>query len=319
MSNRRVTGLWKNGGAGVLALSLFLAGCGAASENATSDSNERNDTIRVVTTIAQIAEPISVIGGDKVEVESLMGPGVDPHLYNATQGDIKKLESGDIIFYNGIHLEGNMVEIFKQIGKKKPVTAIAESIPQDKLLKDETGQLDPHVWFDIDLWKIALGSATEELKKAAPQHANLFEANKTKYFAELDTLKQESLEKLRQIPQEKRVLVTAHDAFGYFGRIQEMKVVGLQGLSTEDEIGISDIQTTINLLLEHQIPAVFVESSINQNSIKAVIEGAASAGLDIKLGGELFSDAMGDAGTPEGTYLGMYRHNVETIYQALKP
>lgn len=300
-------------------LTLLIAGCGAAQEKATSDPHVPKDTIRVVTTIAQIAEPISVIGGDKVQVESLMGPGVDPHLYKATQGDINKLEGGDIILYSGLHLEGNMAEIFEQIGKKKPVKGIAESIPEDKLLKDENGQIDPHVWFDIDLWKIALGTATEELKKAAPQHADVFEANKTKYFAELDTLRQESLEKLKQIPDEKRVLVTAHDAFGYFGRIQQMKVVGLQGLSTEDEIGISDIQSTIDMLLEYKIPAVFVESSINQNSIRAVIEGSASAGLDVKLGGELFSDAMGDAGTPEGTYLGMYRHNVETIYQALKP
>lgn len=319
MRNRLTKGTRKNWGAGVLALALFIAGCGAAPENATSDPHVPKDTIRVVTTIAQIAEPISVIGGDKVQVESLMGPGVDPHLYKATQGDIHKLESGDIILYSGLHLEGNMAEIFEQIGKKKPVKGIAESIPEDKLLKDENGQIDPHVWFDIDLWKIALGTATEEMKKAAPQHADVFEANKTKYFTELDTLKQESLEKLKQIPDEKRVLVTAHDAFGYFGRIQQMKVVGLQGLSTEDEIGISDIQSTIDMLLEYKIPAVFVESSINQNSIKAVIEGAASAGLDVKLGGELFSDAMGDAGTPEGTYLGMYRHNVETIYQALKP
>lgn len=307
--------------AGLLALTLVLSACGSdadpAAPNEAGTSSDGGKQIRVVTTIAQIAEPLSVIGGDRVIVESLMGPGVDPHLYKATQGDIQKLENSDIVFYSGLHLEGNMTQIFEQIGKSKPVAAIGESIPKEKLLTDETGQTDPHVWFDIDLWMHALGTATEELKAFSPADAEYFEANKKKYFAELEALKQESKEKMAQIPAEKRVLVTAHDAFGYFGRMYEMEVVGLQGLSTEDEIGISDIQSTIDLLLARQIPAVFVESSINQNSINAVIEGAASAGLEVKLGGELFSDAMGEAGTPEGTYIGMYRHNVKTIYQAL--
>jgi len=317
LRNRGIKASLRKFGVGVLTMSFVLAGCGSSTAPGSSEPVATKDTIHVVTTIAQIAEPVTVIGGDKVQVTSLMGPGVDPHLYKATQGDIKKLESADLVLYSGIHLEGNMTDIFTQIGKSKPVSGIAESIPKEKLLHDEQGQLDPHVWFDIDLWKIALGTATEELKKLAPQHAEYFEGNKEKYFSELDSLKSESQEKLKQIPQEKRVLVTAHDAFGYFGRLHEMKVVGLQGLSTEDEIGISDIQSTIDLLLEYKIPAVFVESSINQNSIKAVIEGAASAGLEVQLGGELFSDAMGDSGTSEGTYIGMYRHNVETIFQAL--
>jgi len=315
--NRGIKAAIQKVGVSVCALSLFLTGCGSTAAPNSTEPTETKETIRVVTTIGQIAEPVAVIGGDKVQVTSLMGPGVDPHLYNATQGDIKKLENADLVLYSGIHLEGNMIDIFGQIGKTRPVSAIAESIPKEKLLSDEDGQLDPHVWFDIDLWKIALATATEELKKLAPEHADYFEGNKEKYFSELDALKRESQEKLKQIPQEKRVLVTAHDAFGYFGRLHEMKVVGLQGLSTEDEIGISDIQSTIELLLTYKIPAVFVESSINQNSIKAVIEGAGSAGLEVKLGGELFSDAMGDAGTPEGTYIGMYLHNVETIFQAL--
>lgn len=299
----------------ILGLSVMLAGC-ASGEDKPNESSA-SGKISIVTTIAQIAEPISVIGGDKVSVQSLMGPGVDPHLYNATQGDIKKLEGGDVVFYSGLHLEGNMTEIFEQIGKSKPVLAIGDAIPKDQLLSDDAGAVDPHIWFDIHLWKQALDSAVEELKKVSPEHADLFEANKVKYFEELDALSEESKEKLSQIEKDKRVIVTAHDAFGYFGRMHEMKVVGLQGLSTEDEIGISDIDETIQTLLEYSIPAVFVESSINPNSIKAVIEGAASKGLDVKLGGELFSDAMGQEGTPEGTYIGMYRHNVDTIYKAL--
>ena len=299
----------------ILVLSMVLAGCASGEKKAEGATDDGKITI--VTTIAQIAEPISVIGGDKVSVQSLMGPGVDPHLYNATQGDIQKLEGGDIVFYSGLHLEGNMIGVFEQIGKTRPVLALGDAIPKEKLLKDEGGAIDPHIWFDIDLWKQGLSSAVDELKKYAPDHAEYFENNKVKYFEELDALSQESKAKLAKIEKDQRVIVTAHDAFGYFGRMHDMKVVGLQGLSTEDEIGISDIDDTIQTLLEYRIPAVFVESSINPNSIKAVIEGASSKGLEVKLGGELFSDAMGKEGTPEGTYIGMYRHNVDTIYKAL--
>lgn len=297
-----------------LAIAIMLAGCASNKETKGAASEGK---LNVVTTIGQIAEPISVIGGDRVSVQSLMGPGVDPHLYNATQGDIGKLEQGDVIFYSGLHLEANMLKVFEEIGKTRPVLAISESIPADQLLKDEGGAIDPHVWFDIDLWKQSLTAATEELKKAAPEDADYFEANKEAYFKKLDELKADAKSKLSQIPKEKRVLITAHDAFGYFGRMHDIEVVGLQGLSTEDEVGLSDIDDTVKLLVEYQVPAVFVESSINPASINAVIEGAKQQGLDVKIGGELYSDAMGDAGTPEGTYLGMYAHNVETIYQAL--
>lgn len=299
--------------AGLLLSLLVFAAC----SNGEKDDGNADGKINVVTTIAQIAEPISIIGGDHVAVESLMGPGVDPHLYKATQGDIKKLEGSDIVFYSGLNLEGNMTEAFTRIGSKKPVLGISESIPTEKLLTDEDGAIDPHVWFDIELWKTSLDAATEELKKFAPEYADEFDANKESYFKELDVLLAESKDKLSQIPESKRVLVTAHDAFGYFGRAYHIEVVGLQGLSTEDEIGITDIDDTIKILMEYKIPAVFVESSINQNSIKAVIEGAGKQGLDVKLGGELYSDAMGDAGTEEGTYLGMYKHNVNTIHKAL--
>lgn len=295
-----------------LGLSVLLAACSTVGGNTVD-----GDKIKIITTIGQIAEPISIIGGDRVDVESLMGAGVDPHLYNATQGDIQKLASGDVIFYSGHHLEGKMGEIFEQISKTKPVLGISEGIPEEQLLKDAAGAIDPHVWFDIDLWKQGLEAATDQLKKVSPEDATYFESNKTAYFEQLDALKAETQDKISQIPSEQRMLVTAHDAFGYFGRMVDMKVVGLQGLSTEDEIGISDIQSTIDLLVENGIPAVFVESSINKSSINAVMEGASSAGHTVKLGGELFSDAMGAEGTTEGTYIGMYRHNVEVIYHAL--
>lgn len=304
-------------GMAMLVFSIFLAGC---SDGNTQKTNADTDhkKIKVVTTIAQIAEPISVIGGEHIHVESLMGPGVDPHLYKATQGDIKKLTGSDIVLYSGLNLEGNMINAFENISKKKPVYAISETIPEEKLLYDDAGAVDPHVWFDIELWKTTLETATDALKEYAPELADDFEKNKESYFAQLDKLEEESRTKLEAIPKQKRVLVTAHDAFGYFGRTFDMEVVGLQGLSTEDEIGISDIDDTINILLQYKIPAVFVETSVNQSSIKAVIEGAKRHGLQVQLGGELFSDAMGSEETEEGTYIGMYRYNVETIQHLRK-
>lgn len=303
----------------IVALLALLGACSNASSSEgkeEGDAPSANSSIQVVTTIAQIAEPLSVIGKDRIQVNSLMGPGVDPHLYYASQGDILTLQNADIVFYNGLNLEGNMTEIFAEMGKQKPVFALGESIDEELLLVDEEGALDPHIWFDIDLWQLALEQAVEQLKQLSPDDAEYFEEQKRDYFAKLAELKQDA-EKLRSIPEERRVLVTAHDAFGYFGRMHDIEVVGLQGLSTEDEIGISDIQQIIDLLVSRQIPAVFVESTINERSIRSVIDGAAEAGLEVQLGGELFSDAMGEAGTEEGTYIGMYRHNINTIYQAL--
>ena len=291
---------------------------GACSNDSLKTSNTpHSDRIQIVTTISQIGEPIEVIGGDRVDVKSLMGPGVDPHLYKATQGDINTLQNADIILYSGLHLEGNMGEIFAKMSEIKTTVGLGESLDKEKLLMDEEGAIDPHIWFDVDLWKEALDVAVEELKKLSPDDADYFEENKQKYFSQLDELKKEAVEKISSIPEEQRVLVTAHDAFGYFGRMYDIEVIGLQGLSTEDEVGLSDIQSTVKLLIQKQVPAVFVESSINQSSIKAVIDGASKEGLEVTLGGELYSDAMGTKGTEEGTYLGMYHHNVNTIYQAL--
>lgn len=300
----------------MLAVLMVLTAC-STSEGGSESGGGDSDQLKVVTTIAQIAEPMSVIGGDRVSVESLMGPGVDPHLHQPTPGDIQKLDGADIILYSGLHLEANMLRALEELGKQKPVIAIGETIPGEQLLKDPDGAIDPHVWFDIDLWKQALEAATEELKKASAENAEYFETNKLAYFAELDQLKQEARDKIAEIPKEQRVLITAHDAFGYFGRMLDIEVVGLQGLSTEDEVGLSDIERTVELLLEHSVPAVFVETSINPASVNAVIEGAKNKGLGVTLGGELFSDAMGAAGTEEGTYLGMYRHNLDTIHKTL--
>lgn len=300
----------------VLSLFILLAACSRQAESTEDHAPDGEEKIKILTTIAQIGEPLAVIGGDRIEVESLMGPSVDPHLYNPTQSDISKVDEAEMIFYNGLNLEVNMVPVFDSIGESKPVLAIGETIPEEEILDDEEKTIDPHIWFNIDLWKMALDAAVEEMKEYAPEDADYFEENKNEYFQQLDELKEEA-DKLQAIPQEKRILVTAHDAFGYFGDVHDMEVIGLQGLSTEDEIGISDINETIEIIKEHELPAIFVESSISPEAIEAVLEGAKNEGLDVELGGELFSDAMGAPDTEEGTYIGMYRHNVKTIYEAL--
>lgn len=297
--------------------SLFVLGACNSSEGTNSPTEEAPDgPIEIVATIAQIAEPLEVIGGEHVSVKSLMGPGVDPHMYEATQSDIATLQDADLIFYSGLHLEANMLDVFANTNV--PTLAISEVIPESDLLEDEDGgATDPHVWFDPALWTVALDAAVEELKVHAPDHADEFEKNKVAYFEEVEALAQQSKESLAAIPSEQRVLVTAHDAFQYFGRANDLEVVALQGLSTESEIGLSDVQSTIDTIIEKEVPAVFVESSISDSSIRSVIDGAANAGVDVELGGELYSDAMGEAGTETGTYIGMYQHNVSTIVEAL--
>lgn len=291
----------------------ILSGCASASET------NSQKPLRVVTTTSQIGDSVQQIGGENVEVTSLMGPGVDPHTYQATQNDIQTLQNADVVFYNGLHLEGKMSEIFEQISATKPVLALGEAIPEEKLLKDPKNPdvVDPHIWFDINLWKESLDKAADELIKQLPEEENEILKNKESYFTELDILLKESNDQMESIKEQQRVLVTAHDAFGYFGRLFDTEVIGLQGLSTEDELGIRDIQDTIDLLVERQIPSVFIESSISDRSIQAVIQGAAESGQKVQLGGELYSDAMGKEGTAEGTYIGMYKHNVKTIVQAL--
>lgn len=301
----------------ILVFSAFLLG---ACANESSNAEQSNEKIIVTTTIGQIADGVKNIGGDKVEVVSLMGPGTDPHLYKATQGDMEKLEKADIIFYNGLHLEGKMLDVFDKINEKKPTYAIGEVISEGNLLEDaeDSSAIDPHIWFDISLWTQALEKVRDGLIEIDPDNEEYYTNNAEKYFTELDALKKDTEDEMKKIPSEQRVLVTAHDAFGYFGAAYDIEVMGLQGLSTESEYGLGDVQKLVDLLVERNIKAVFVESSISERSINAVIEGAKQKGHDVAIGGELFSDAMGEEGTEEGTYIGMYRHNVKTITEALK-
>lgn len=297
-----------------IATICLLTACG---NNQTSTKS--NDKVEVTTTTGQVADAVKNIGGDKVEVTSLMGPGVDPHLYQASQGDIKKLHDSDIIFYSGLHLEGKMGEIFEKMSNDKPTVAVANSIPEDMLLSANSANThDPHVWFDIQAWIHVIDEVEKELTKLSPDNEPLFKENAANYKKELMEMDQYAKEQINTIPKESRVLVTAHDAFKYFGHAYGLEVMGLQGLSTDSEYGLKDVQALVDLLVERNIKAVFIESSISEKSINAVVEGAKEQNHEVIIGGELFSDAMGEEGTEEGTYIGMFKHNVDTIVSSLK-
>lgn len=300
---------------GIVLLSL-LSGCNDKSEEEQKAKEDPN----IVVTTGQIADVVEEVGGNHVSVEALMGPGVDPHLYKATQGDLEKLNDADMIFYNGLHLEGQMVDIFEKMSKQKTVTAIADGIEENDLLKDkENPDLhDPHIWFDIELWKDVTKKVTATLIKEYPEHEKDFKDNQNQYLEKLSGLQQYSKEKIQEIPEKQRVLVTAHDAFNYFGKSQGFEVRGLQGLSTESEYGVKDVQDLVDFLVKNKIKAIFVESSVSDKAMNAIIDGAKKKGHDVVIGGELYSDAMGAKDTKEGTYTGMYEHNINTIVEALK-
>jgi manganese/zinc/iron transport system substrate-binding protein len=299
------------------ALMIILSGCSSA-ENSEVDSDEGK--IEVTSTIGMINDIVLNVGGENVKAVGLMKSGVDPHLYKASQGDIRKLEEADMIFYNGLHLEGKMTEIFEKMVKKKPTIAVTKDISESELQAPDDGayQHDPHVWFNVKHWITATETVAEELAEFDGEHADTYRENAEAYIKKLEELDQYTKEQIATIPEQTRVLVTAHDAFGYFGRAYDIKVMGLQGISTASESGSRDVSELRDYLVENKVKAVFVESSVPKKSIEAVIEGAKEKGHEVKIGGELFSDAMGEAGTEEGTYLGMVRHNVDTIVNALK-
>lgn len=298
-----------------ISVGLLLVGCSGEQAGKSEDGK-----INVTATIGMIADIVKNVGGEHVNSTGLMKSGVDPHLYKASQGDIKKLEEADMIFYNGLHLEGKMVDIFEKMEAKKPTIAVTKDIPESVLLGASSGSYahDPHVWFNVKHWISATETVAKELSKFDPDHEQEYKKNAEEYIAKLEELDQYVSEQVATIPEETRVLVTAHDAFGYFGEAYGIKVMGLQGISTASEYGSKDVSNLRDYLVDNKIKAVFVESSVPKKAIEAVIEGAKEKGHEVKIGGELFSDAMGEEGTEEGTYLGMVRHNVDTIVSALK-
>ncbi|GJM30528.1 MAG: manganese-binding lipoprotein MntA [Cyclobacteriaceae bacterium] len=298
----------------ILGLSLLMLACQQSSDQSS------NSKLKVITTTTMIADAVANVGGDSLEVTALMGPGVDPHLYKATQGDLKKLRNADLVFYNGLLLEGKMGEVLEKLGRIKPVTAVSSDINPAQLLNSPLYEnaYDPHIWFDVALWKQAVAKIAGTLQELDPGNAGYYRQNADNYLKRLDSLHQQVLTEIAQIPYQQRVLITAHDAFEYFGRAYDIEVRGLQGLSTLTEFGLKDITDLVQFIMERNIRAVFIETSISERSIQAVVEGCQNQGHDVRIGGSLFSDAMGAKNTPEGTYIGMVNANVRTITQALK-
>lgn len=294
---------------------LAIAGC------ASGGGKSKSGKLTVVSTVGMIGDAVERVGGSQVESVSLMGPGVDPHLYRATAGDVQKLDSADVIFYGGLELEGRMTDIFvKMAGRGTPTMAVSEKIPPAELREPPEfhGKFDPHIWFDVTLWKRAVEAIRDGLAAKKPEGKAEFEANASAYLKELDELHVYVRAQIGSIPKEQRVLVTAHDAFGYFGRQYGMEVLGIQGTSTAAEAGAGALRRLADTLARRKIKAIFVESSVPPATIEALQKAVRAKGWDIAIGGQLFSDAMGPKGTPEGTYIGMVRHNVDTIVKALK-
>jgi manganese/zinc/iron transport system substrate-binding protein len=267
-----------------------------------------------------IKDAVQHVAGNRAEVISLMGAGVDPHLYKATQGDVEKLTNANIVFYNGLHLEGKMGEVLEKLSHMKPVVAVSSEIPENELrtVPGFQGAHDPHMWFDVKLWESSVRAVEKTLSKEDPANASEYKSNASKYIAQLDSLHEAVKAKVAEVPEQQRVLITAHDAFGYFGDAYNIQVRGLQGISTVAEFGVRDVTDLVNFIIERKIKAIFVETSVSQKSIEAVVEGCQQKGWNVKIGGSLYSDAMGNAGTPEGNYIGMVNANVKTIVDALK-
>ena len=300
-----------------VAAAALVAGCGPVST--TTARIPTDEPIAVVTTIGMIADAAERVGGERVSVDGLMGPGIDPHLYKASEGDLRRLERADLILYAGLHLEAKMADVLERIADQRPTQAVTETIPRSQLLSPAQfqGQYDPHVWFDVRLWMRAVEQIRDTLTELDPESGELYRANAAAYLTELEELDRYVREQVARVPPERRVVITAHDAFGYFGEAYGFDVRGLQGISTASEAGAGDVQALADFIAERRIPAIFVESSVSPRTISAVREAVRSRGFEVEVGGSLFSDAMGDEGTPEGTYIGMVRHNVDTIVAGL--
>lgn len=306
---------------------LAALGCGSATDEAHGKPHGRPVEvarthkgaypIEVVCTTGMVADLARNIGGERLRVTQLMGEGVDPHLYKASPGDVAKLDAASLILFSGLHLEGKMGEHFAQMRRRKPAFALAEHLDPASVL-EAGGAYDPHVWFDVSLWRKVSDVVRDVLVAYDPDGASGYRERHTAYAATLDALHEWARKELATVPKERRVLVTAHDAFRYFGRAYEVEVRGIQGVSTESEAGVGEVNALVDFLVGRKIKAVFVESSVSERNVQAIREGCAARGHPVAVGGELFSDAMGKDGTPEGTYEGMVRHNVRTILEALR-
>lgn len=301
----------------ILAGCLILAGC-----KTPPPPNEGPLKVHVVATTSMIADTAEEIGGDIVKVQALMGPGIDPHTYKASEGDVERLGEADLILYNGLHLEARMTTVFEKMRDLgHDVVAVSKNIPEYKLIKVPgfDGQYDPHIWMDTELWSNVAETIAEAIIKEAPDQEKTIRINLDYFKGKLRMLNQNIHIALNPIPKQQRVLVTAHDAFSYWGRAYDFEVKGLQGVSTASEAGAQDVQELATFIAEHKIPAIFVESSVPRRNVEALQEAVKAKGFDVKIGRALYSDSVGDYGTAQSTYVGMLRYNAGIIAEALTP
>lgn len=303
---------------------FFLASFCAKVERGNSPSRlvssvAPGEKIRVVTTTGMITDLVRNIGGNRLEVKGLMGPGVDPHLYKASEGDVIRMAEAHLVFYNGLHLEGKMAHIFEKMRERVATAAVTDGIDRALLLSppEFQGAYDPHVWFDVSLWIMAGEFVRDFLAEFDTVYSDTYRRNAERYLGELARLDSYVKERVLTLPEERRIIVTAHDAFNYFGRAYGFQVRGLQGISTTSEAGTADVQNLADFIVQRRIPAIFVETSVSPRAIQALQEAVRWRGFRVQIGGNLYSDAMGTPGTPEGTYVGMVRHNIDTIVEAL--
>jgi manganese/zinc/iron transport system substrate-binding protein len=297
----------------ILFLALLLTGCAAEDANAAFQAG---DKVRVVATTGMVADVVREVGKGHVTVTALMRAGVDPHLYKASADDVEQLQGAHLIVYNGKGLEGKMGDLFVKLARKRPVVAVTDEVPQGRLL-DDGQHYDPHIWFDLSLWAETPAVVAAALAEIDPEHKRVYEANAKRFRAEILNLHEKTKAELATIPKQRRVLITSHDAFRYFGRAYDVEVHGLQGISTVDEAGVKDVQRVVSLVVDRKIKAIFVETSVSPRTIEAVQSAVRARGHEVKIGGTLFSDAMGES-PPENTYLGMVRANVRVLMESLK-
>lgn len=294
-------------------LTMVLVGCGADNELAV------NGKKKVVVTTTIIADVTRELAGDLVDVEALMGPGVDPHLYKASAGDVKRMSEADMVIYNGLHLEGRMGEVFEKI-EGKIIFAANENLDESKLLdfESDSGYFDPHVWFDVEIWKGATERIAQGLKELDEENSEAYDKNLEVYLNDLNELDKYIRDRIEEVDPDKRILITAHDAFQYFGNQYGFEVRGLQGISTDAEAGTGDVRELAEFIVEKEIKAIFVESSVPRKNIEALQEAVQARDFDVEIGGELYSDSTGNKGTPAETYIGTFKENIDTIVDALK-
>lgn len=307
--------------AGVLAAAAALPFAGRAAAAArTPGTGGAGAEFSALATTAMVGDIVAAVAGETARVDTLLREGVDPHTYKLTRSDVAKLMSADIVFYNGLLLEGKMTDALIRVADSgRPTMAVAEALGDDYLLSPEgfIGHYDPHVWMDVGGWMRVTGHVRDRLSAFRPGHEDLFGRNAGRYLERLSALDSYARGVLSTVPAGHRVLVTAHDAFNYFGRSYGFEVLGIQGISTESEAGLRRIEELVGLLVERAVPAIFVETTVSERNVRALVEGAAARGHEVRVGGSLFSDAMGAPGTYEGTYVGMIDHNVTTIARAL--